>query len=821
MHARRLNFLLLFFMGCAAAQTTQDMNTAGIAIESLGTGEGLEAAGAQLQQGMIWLSSAPEETQLYAVFRKTFDLPDKPASATLHLFADSRYILWVNGHYVSRGPCRFDPSAPEFDTLDVARYLDKGANVIAILVHHYHDGRKTEDPEALNGRTMRHAPCCAASLVLADAKGTRHRVETGPDWRAGVKTRFLPSPVSWGNIPDRIDARIDAGDWTQAGFDDSAWQIPVPVDGSLWGALKPRALPLLREEEIVPARVLRQDGVRGAAARELRTALPITLEAKQEAVLDVGQTVVAYDVLDLDAGEGAELQVVHGHGYAGGKLDETYDCNRYIARAGRQVYMSGDTIGFRYMLVRVLSGKVTLHGIKVVNRVYPFEQVGRFACNDAFLNELWTRSVHTVQLCSEDGYEDCNSRERTEWMGDAALSEYPVTRVALASSEDDGTPRYGDPLLIRNMLRHIAQSQTPDGRIKAHHPSNRWDIHGYIEDYACLWVQTLRAYFDNTNNIGEVRSLWPTLTKQLQWFLDRRSERGLVKGREFVFFDNPLAYKVCEGATLNAYVYGALLNAAYLGDALGEGMQAQHYREAANALKSSLNSALWDADACAYHGGILEEQKTEANAFAAMLPLYYGLAPRERAESVLNFMIQHRAQLKTPFVHHFFFEVLYRQDRPELDTLALDTMRERWASTLARTDLDTVFEGFGGPCYCHNMGAPPAYFLSAYVLGVRREGPLVEQRILIEPHPGNLKEAEGRVATELGPVDISWKWDAGSKSFGCQFTTPVRTVLMLPRPRERATVVLDGKALSPADMIVEGCRIKVACDPGAHAVSVL
>jgi hypothetical protein len=28
-----------------------------------------------------------------------------------------RYMLWINGRYVERGPCRFVPAHPEYDTL--------------------------------------------------------------------------------------------------------------------------------------------------------------------------------------------------------------------------------------------------------------------------------------------------------------------------------------------------------------------------------------------------------------------------------------------------------------------------------------------------------------------------------------------------------------------------------------------------------------------------------------------------------------------------------------------------------------------------------
>ena len=44
-----------------------------------------------------------------SMFRATFDLEATPAGAPARITADSRYVLWVNGHEVGRGPARSQP----------------------------------------------------------------------------------------------------------------------------------------------------------------------------------------------------------------------------------------------------------------------------------------------------------------------------------------------------------------------------------------------------------------------------------------------------------------------------------------------------------------------------------------------------------------------------------------------------------------------------------------------------------------------------------------------------------------------------------------
>lgn len=778
----------------------------------------LTASAQELQNNVIWLSSAPTGQQAYVAFRKTFDLPEPPQQAKLHIFADSRYTLWINGRYVLRGPCRFDPKAPEFDSVDAAPYLNKGANAIAVLVHHCHDGKPADFPEGFVGRLMRHAPGLTACLDITDVKGSHTVLCTGPTWRASAKTRYQPSITHWGGIFDNIDARLDTGDWSVAAFDDAQWESASPVPGNLWGPMRPRAIPLLTETPITPASIIRMPGKEAGEPLPFAGACPMTLREGEELLLGLAASTLAYDLIDLEAEAGAAIEVSHGQGCVDGRLDETYGANRYVARNGRQTYMGNDQQGFRYTLIRAVSGTVTLHGVQAVQRYYPFNQLGRFACNDNTLTELWQRGVRTVQLCSEDGYEDCNARERVEWMGDAALSEYPITSVTFAGPSDSGAPVYGDPRLIRNMLRHIAQSQQPDGRLKAHHPSDRWDIHGYIEDYACLWVMTLKRYCDNTGDLDLVRELWPALTAQLQWFLDHRASSGLIKAREFVFFDNPLSYKECEGTTLNAYAVGAFNAAADLGALLGENDAGARYREAAASLKQSLNTHLWDPAEQAYHGGIMNGEKTPCTAFAAMTALYFDIVPESDRAALLGWFVKHAGEVGTPFTHYFVFAALYAADQPDLDTRALQIMRNRWAPTLARKDLDTVFEGFDGGALCHNMGATASYYLSTCVLGVRQQGPVSDRHIRIEPHLGDLTLAEGTVVTPWGPVAVSWKNLADKDELAFQIDVPAGTQadLAIPAPAGREQIWLNASPVDASDITRAGNRAVLTLAPGKY-----
>ena len=67
-------------------------------------------------------------------FRKSFTLSEKPHQFIVHLSADNRYKLYVNGKFVNDGPQLSDLRHWRFESLDIADLLQPGNNVIAVEV---------------------------------------------------------------------------------------------------------------------------------------------------------------------------------------------------------------------------------------------------------------------------------------------------------------------------------------------------------------------------------------------------------------------------------------------------------------------------------------------------------------------------------------------------------------------------------------------------------------------------------------------------------------------------------------------------------------
>ena len=144
-----------------------------------------------LQASIIYHSDA---SQRAVGFRKQFQVPTTGANANLFIFADNRYQLWINGQFVWRGPARFDPKRPEYDSLNVGSYLTAGTNTIAVLVYGHVTNSNGLDNRG-NGRSMDHAPGLAVQLV-----GQGFSVSTYNTWRCSNNTSHnarVPAASPW------------------------------------------------------------------------------------------------------------------------------------------------------------------------------------------------------------------------------------------------------------------------------------------------------------------------------------------------------------------------------------------------------------------------------------------------------------------------------------------------------------------------------------------------------------------------------------------------------------------------------------------------
>ena len=83
-----------------------------------------------------WIAPPDIAADAFVVFhaRRSFELSTRPAMFIVHVSADNRYRLYVNGASVATGPQRADVAHWRYETVDLAPLLREGRNVIAAVI---------------------------------------------------------------------------------------------------------------------------------------------------------------------------------------------------------------------------------------------------------------------------------------------------------------------------------------------------------------------------------------------------------------------------------------------------------------------------------------------------------------------------------------------------------------------------------------------------------------------------------------------------------------------------------------------------------------
>jgi hypothetical protein len=201
----------------------------------------------------IWENPEPQPFHFFMMARRSFDLDNKPDGANLKITAADRYMLYLNGKYLGRGPARSDPRWTSYDLYDLAPELRTGKNTIAVLAYHYGcNNNYTRMPRAGLFAQLDLTRPGGAPWVMGTDQSWRVRQAEG--WRRDVQ--LINNAVG---VTEAYDANLDPGDWMSPDFDDSTWKqaYVIPKLNCPWSYLEARQTPMLMETEVFPARVLK------------------------------------------------------------------------------------------------------------------------------------------------------------------------------------------------------------------------------------------------------------------------------------------------------------------------------------------------------------------------------------------------------------------------------------------------------------------------------------------------------------------------------------------------------------------------------------
>ncbi|PHR61529.1 MAG: hypothetical protein COA47_05710 [Robiginitomaculum sp.] len=763
------------------------------------------------------------------LFRRRFSLASTVGHAKLSITVDGRYQLFINGQRLGRGPARSSPRFQIYDVHDVASYLKEGENVIAVLVHTY--GVDTAWYETVKDYWQNYFGDGALYVDAEIQSGdTLFSVQSDVNWRCRESKAWKQDTprAGWGqDFIEDFDAAYFSDDWSQVGFDDSAWDTVqiLNVTGneteeamgfgrhSPFPVLVRRDFPFLSETKEAPVKFVASYGVVPSPELpldrrvydeefiELREGYVKNPEAllcndKRMTFVRTGDNcdvslLIAFDVIhsafpfiEIEA-QGGEIIEVAVSETIPGEFDrdppenpriarQTHlDCAnlfRYTARPGLQRFEKFEWTAVRYMQITVRNAP---DGIRIrhagsLYTHYPVENLGRFDCDDRFLNDLWKIGRHTVLQCTHDAWEDCPGREKRQWLGDGIV-HYLASAAAFGPSTQP---------IDRRFFINASESQRSDGLIEMFSPGDYHDYGIVIPDFSLHWVCGANHYLQHTADVATIVKIYPAIQKALAWFENHIGPNGLLVDLPFWhFIEWANIGRKGEAAIINALYIGALRAAASMADSIDNAGAGKLYRKHADEMSAALNARHWNAKRGLYVDCVdpdSGEQEVNVSQHANAAMIIWGIAPEERWPEMVGHMAnrdklrltavppivnvdrefdpnKHMAQANTYF-SHFVYQAFAMAGRFDL---ALDQICDFYRPMI-EAGATALWESFEpSASLCHAFSASPVYHMSSNILGVTPLTPGFK-KFQLWVQPCDLQQAEGVVATVHGDIEIKW-----------------------------------------------------------------
>lgn len=705
-----------------------------------------------------WLAVPGVSPHDYGVyhFRRTFQLPAQPGTFVIHVTADNRYQLFVNGELMALGPARGDLYHWRYETVDIAPKLKAGRNTLAAVV--WNDGPHAAIAQISNGTGF---------LLQGDTEAAQV-VNTDAAWRCIVDHAYAPHPIAndqrTGYIAigpgEHVDAAQYPWGWQQIDFDDSHWLQPLvgsngepreSQDAKNRWFLVPRPIPF---EENRPEQPMR-------GAKELAAA-PIPANTSTKFILDQGYLTTAYPEISVHGGRGAQIAIKYAEGLwlkdkpqkgdrdvIDGKRFLGYE-DVFVADGAHRVYRPLWWRTYRYVQIAVQSSSEPLSiSFAATFTGYPFERKAVLNTGSDEIQKILDTGWRTARLCAHETYMDCPYYEQLQYAGDTRIQGL----VSLYMS--------GDARLLRNAIEQLNSSRTSEGLTYSRAPSA---LPQYIPGFSLWWIGMLHDYWMYTDDPAFVKSMLPGVRSTLAYFESVQKPDGRLGSIHWWPYVDwtpqwrsgvPPSDASGDSALNNLQLALAYQWAADMEDKLGSATLWVQDRAAARHLRQLIREAYFEPGR-----GLLadtpakREFSQQTNALALLAGVFEGPQAREvmnkivSDDSLVQASIYFRAYLNEALLRAGLGDRYIEMLGPWRAMLGLHLTTWAESQSFDRSD-------------CHAWGASPNYELFRTLLGVESTAPGFK-RVRIAPNLNGLKTVTGSVPSPHGPISVSL--EAGGKA---------------------------------------------------------
>lgn len=736
--------------------------------------QNIHSAVLQKQWKAFWITvpDAPKQDYGVYLFRKTIETPTKPTSFVVHISADNRYKLFINGQLVSLGPARGDLAHWNFETVDIAPYLQAGRNIIAAQVWNEGDWK----PEAQIS--------LQTGLIIYGATDIEKEINTNSSWKCKRDSSY--SPIKF-NIPayyvagagELVNMSLQTKNWKNLDFPDANWKsakniftgIPKNILGEYgttngW-MLVPSAIPQMELKEERFGKVLKTNGI--DVPKSFPTAkMPLLIPANTTAtiLLDQNYLTNAYPTLIFSGGTEGGISLSYTEALytkfpAKGNRNEV-EGKQFLGRkdsvlsdgSKNQVFTALTFRTFRYVQLKVTTKNepLIIEDIYSIFTGYPFKMNAKLDANSPEMDKMLEIGWRTARLCAVETYMDCPYYEQLQYIGDARIQGL----VSLYNS--------GDDRLLKNALNLMDFSRQPEGVTLSRHPSYTPQ---YIPTFSLWYIGMLHDYAVYGKDVDFIKNKLQGQRAILDYFKSYQQADGSLKNvPQWMFTDwvtakdwksgtGPLS-KDGTSALLDFQLLLAYQTAADLESKIGMHAQATLYSAAANQLKNTLKNKYWDTKKQLF------ADRSEKDVFSQhtnSLAILTGTVEQKDAQQIANQLLKDiNLAPASIYFKYYLHQALIKAGLGNDYLTWLDKWRENIKMGLTTwgedSDINTTRSD------CHAWGASPNIEFFRTVLGIDSDG-LGFSKIKIEPHLGDLKKASGSMPHPNGVVSVNYQFEKG------------------------------------------------------------
>lgn len=710
-----------------------------------------------------------------------------PATVRIHVSADNRYRLFLDGCPVGRGPERGSPERWRYESYELT--LPAGEHVLLAQTWWLGDAVAPWAQMSVRPGFLLAAEGKWNDVLSTGLSPWETRSIPGFEFLAIPKTILSLSVVGQRL---RVDGRAlpwgfengAAGTWEPAQIIAKAFSGDQR-DSNQWWVLSPATLPPMLERARAagnlrhlsarradaPVRAadnLEQESAAWRVWLEGKGAVAIPPHTMRLAIVDIGDYCCAYPIMTVSGGCGAKIRIdwaealyaqddqmreplSGGAKRVKGNRDEIE--GRWFIGIGDEFLPDGGACrefttlwweAGRYIQIAIETGdeELMLDGFRLLETRYPLEMEGRWTSSEPRMGAVIPLSVRALQMCSHETYMDCPYYEQLMYVGDTRL-EVLTTYVLTC---DDRLPR--------KAVQMFADSRRLSGFTRSAFPSHTLQI---IPPFSLWWVCMAHDYWMWRDTTEWTRGILPAVRAVMEAFRNLRRPDGLLAAPpEWNFMDwvpswpggIPPEADFNPSAAINLQGVLSFLAKAEMEAGFGEPELAARDRATAAFLMEAVRRSFWNSSRRLFADNT---DQTLFSEHAQCLAILTGLLSADEVRCLGAALADPKDLARaTIYFAHYLFEALRQLGRGDIisDRMSLwYDLVELGLRTTVETPEPTRSD-------CHAWGAHPLFHYYASLLGIRPAAPGF-RRVRIAPQPGNLEFVEGDLPHPFGFIRVT------------------------------------------------------------------